>query len=251
MTSSHPQTPLWPSRLKAACRDLGDQPGGAGLRRAQAEVWQILNLALTIYLRGHAKRMGDVSLEVLEDIAAEKSLDLITRLGAGQSDFHDREPREIMSFFSKVARNELLGHLRQQGRFVTPRDDEDDEREWDMSGAIGKTAGSLDGDANLPVERKEFATALLECAQRMKPRSRQVWLFRVLYNMASKDIAAHPRVELESSHVDVLLQRSRGDISDCMGKKGFRSGDMPSGVFTVLWQAFRGAELNSGPSISA
>ena len=247
MSASRFDTPLWPSRLKEACAALQAGGSGAGLRKAQGEAWQLMNLALTIYLRSHAKRMGDVSFDDLEDLAAEKSLDLMNRVSAGKTDFSGRAPSEIMSFFSKVAKNELLGHLKRQGRFVIPGDD-DDGRGLDMSAAVGKTAGDLGDSADLAIERKEFASALLECAKALKSRSRTVWLFRVFYNMASKDIALHPRVGLEASHVDVLLQRCRGEISACMGLKGYSGSDMPPGVFAVLWQCFKGAELSPKPT---
>ena len=57
--------------------------------------------------------------------------------------------------------------------------------------------------------------------------------------MPSKDIAVHPELCLKASYVDVLLQRVRQAIRDCMLRKGFEAQDMPPGTFAELWGAFR------------
>ncbi len=251
MPAKNPETPLWPARLRDACELLLESSTTAGRSKAEGEIWQILNLALSIYLRSHARHMGGVAQEDLEDLAADKSLDLMTRIADGKSDFRGRAPGEIMSFFSKVSKNELLGFFKRQGRFVKTPEDQEGEREWDMSGAIGKTVGDLSDEADIPLERKEFSAALVECAKRLKPRARKTWLFRLLFNMASKDIAVHPKIDIEPSHVDVLLQRCRGEISNCMDRKGFRAGDLPQGVFAVLWQSFRGSDLSPGAGVAS
>jgi DNA-directed RNA polymerase specialized sigma24 family protein len=88
------------------------------------------------------------------------------------------------------------------------------------------------------VERKEFVEALRHCTERLKVRARFAWFLRVFHEMSSKEIATHPAVRLKVSHVDVLLQRSRKAIRDCMERRGFEPKDMPSGAFVELWQAF-------------
>ena len=89
------------------------------------------------------------------------------------------------------------------------------------------------------VKRGEYAAALCGCAERLKPRSRSIWLLRVLFELPSKQIATHPEVTLNPGHVDVILQRCRQIIRDCMQKLGYEPRDMPPGTFAELWKAFR------------
>jgi RNA polymerase sigma factor (sigma-70 family) len=174
----------------------------------------------------------------VEDLAAEKALDLLSRIVSGEVDFSNPTSGEIVSFVSKVARNDLVDLVTRRGRRVEPKDE--DRPEWDIGGETGEgvTMGTRVGP-DMAVERREFAKAVRECAEKLAPRSRLVWFFRVFYSMATKDIAVHSRIRLKVGHVDVLLQRARRTIRECMGRKGFQPKDMPPGTFTELWHAFR------------
>ncbi len=236
MPASVYEGPRWPLRLKALCAEFLSPPDEAAGDRTRGEIWKIFNLALAIYLRHHASRLAGISREDLEDIASDKSLDLMHRMVQGKQRFHDRRPAEIMSFFSKVARNELMDLLKERGRWVEPKDEE--RPEWEFGATGEEITMSRIERADLAAERQEFSRALLECAETLAPRSRLVWFFRVFYEMASKDIAVHPRVLVKPSHVDVLLQRSREKIRECMQRQGFQLGEIPPGTFAVLWRTF-------------
>jgi DNA-directed RNA polymerase specialized sigma24 family protein len=89
------------------------------------------------------------------------------------------------------------------------------------------------------VERRDFAQALRGCAEELKPRSRLVWFLRIFCSMSSKEIAVHPEVKIKASHVDVLMQRARDAVRDCMRRKGYKPQDMPPGTFVEIWKTFR------------
>jgi DNA-directed RNA polymerase specialized sigma24 family protein len=72
----------------------------------------------------------------------------------------------------------------------------------------------------------------------MQPRSRRIWLFRVFYEMPTRDIASHPDISLKPGHVDVLLQRCRETIRDCMRAKGHDLHEIPPGTFIEMWRCF-------------
>jgi RNA polymerase sigma factor (sigma-70 family) len=242
--SSLPHRARWPDRLKEVSRKLRHSPGGISLDKARGEAWKILFLALSIYIRYHSTRLGGVSREDMEDLAAEKSLDLLRRIVSGEVDLSSPTPGEIVSFISKVARNDLVDLVKRRGRRVEPRDE--DRPEWDIGGETGEgVTMSATVGPDTAIERREFAEALRSCAEKLDPRSRLVWFFRVFYSMATKDIAAHPAVRLRVGHVDVLLQRVRRTIRDCMDRQGFQPEDMPPGSFTELWHAFRLNEARS------
>jgi DNA-directed RNA polymerase specialized sigma24 family protein len=134
-----------------------------------------------------------------------------------------------------------LDFYRKQKRRVAPNSERPFEREIDRrsQGISMKTADPPDA----AVERKEFVGALLRCIERMDQRSRRIWFFRVFYDFSSKDIAVHPDINLKASHVDVLLQRSRKAIRECMQSQNYDAHDMPPGTFTELWKIFRSEDI--------
>jgi hypothetical protein len=60
--------------------------------------------------------------------------------------------------------------------------------------------------------------------------------------MSSKRIAVHPEILLKPGHVDVLLQRARKAIRDCMTKKHQDPEEIPPGAFAEIWAAFEAEE---------
>ena len=201
------------------------------------EAWLLLNASISRYLGIHTTRLGTVSREDLEDIASQKSLEILRRIDMGTWELSERIPSKVTGFLSMVARNGLVDLLREQGRRVEPADEA--RPEWDVTEeGQGRQVSMADPPDNL-AERKEFAAALRACAEKLNPRLRSIWIFRVFAGMSSKEIASHPEVRLKASHVDVLLQRSRDAVRDCMSHKGHDPSEMPPGTFIELWKAFR------------
>lgn len=239
---SMPDAPRWPTHLQA----LGDrvQPGPDARPDEElcGRIWLLIHGALSRYLRLHAASLGGCSIEEQEDIAAQKSIMLLRRMTSGEWRPGERAPGEIAAFLSRIAHNALVDHLRGENRFVR-EDGWPDEAAAD--GDRPRAAAALDGregrreSPDLAVERNEYVAALRDCAQRLQPRARTVWFFRVFYDMPSKAIAQHPEVGLNPAHVDVLLQRCRAAVGECMRTKGHRPQDMPPGTFAGLWAAFR------------
>lgn len=237
MSATRSQGPRWPARLKDLCLALGSARDGPEREDARGEIWLLLNSSILQYLQFHTARLGKASREDREDIAAQKALGLMSRLEEGLWDVSDRTPSEITGFLSKVARNGLVDLLRETGRRVEPK--EDDRPEWDVGGSSQESTVNRADSPDIQVERKEFASELRRCAEQLSPRSRLVWFFRVFLEMSTKEIAAHPEVGLKTGHVDVLMQRARDAIRDCMHRKGYEPHDMPPGTFVELWRAFR------------
>ncbi len=237
MSTARSDGPRWPARLKQLCIELCHPPDKAARDSIREEVWLLLNSSIWQYLQIHVPRLGRAAREDLEDIASQKSLDLIRKLESKTWDVADRSPAEIAAFLSTVARNGLIDLLRETGRRVEPR--EEDRPAWDV-GEVAKGGAMTWADSpELLVERKEFAQALRMCAQHLKPQWRLVWFLRVFCEMSSKEIAAHPDVTLRASHVDVLMKRARDAIRDCMYQKGYEPQDMPPGTFLEIWRAFQ------------
>jgi RNA polymerase sigma factor (sigma-70 family) len=232
-----PEGRKWPLRLRELSGLLQSAGDGPSLDASRGEAWKILFSALSIFLRSHNARLGRVPKEDLEDLAAESALDLLRRMVSGVTDFSDRAPGEVASFLSKVARNCLLNYMDKDRRRVEPR--REDGAEWDVGEMGEETTTGVTDAPDVQVERQEFTSALRSCAERLDPRSGLVWFFRVFYGMSSKDIATHPEVRLKVGHVDVLLQRARRLMGDCMRRLGFEPQDMPPGTFVELWEAFR------------
>jgi RNA polymerase sigma factor (sigma-70 family) len=222
--------PRWPEHLQELLESL--RGGGSGdAEAARGEAWLLLNTALVRSLRARAARFPTVSREDLEDIAAQRALELLQRAESGEWTVRGRSGPEIRSFVATVARNGLVDWFRKTGRREVPLDPEPGRE-------------SPDGDApsrQMPDDAasgREFVEALRGCVEQLALRQRRVWFFRVLLEIPSKEIAAHPDLGLKPGHVDVLVQRSRDAIRACMELKGHRPRDMPPGTFVRIWETF-------------
>lgn len=225
----------WPDRLREFSEELRNPPDDAARTAALGRTWKVLHAALSLYLRSHSTRFGPVAREDLEDLAGEKSLELLRRVVSGKTTFAGRSAAEIASFLSKVARNELLDRARRNARWADPPGEDLPEPEQRDPGATMSSSEFPD----VRVQRREFVDALRQCITQLDRRSRLSWFCRVFYRMSSKDIAVHPDLGLKASHVDVLLQRARKTIRDCMRRRGFDAHDMPPGTFVEMWGALR------------
>jgi RNA polymerase sigma factor (sigma-70 family) len=226
--------PRWPARLSELF-DILEHPGCPKARDAACgEAWIVLNLALRRYVRLHAGRLGRISDPDLEDIAAAKALDLIRKAESGQGSPFTRQRHEIPAFLSTVARNGLVDQLRRGGRLVPL---ENLETNGDGCRDYSLTNGHVNPAQQ--TECSEFAAALRTCATQLQPRNRLAWFLRVFYDMTTKEIAHHPEVRLDPGHVDVILQRTRRQVTQCMKQKGHGPSNMPPGTFTELLRAFR------------
>jgi RNA polymerase sigma factor (sigma-70 family) len=206
----------------------------------------LVNSLISEALRYHAGGQSRVTREDLEDIAAEKSLQVMRKIELGEWEVADRQPAEVRGYLSKVARNGLVDWLRAVRRFVEPSKDE--PREWPAETADPERVAGVMSTPVPPddlVEGTEFIQALRACAGRLEPRSRLVWFLRVLCGMSGKEIATHPRVSLRAGHVNVLLQRTREKMRQCMKAKGHEPRDMPVGAFVRIWEICQFDEIPS------
>ena len=223
--------PQWPARLLTLLRGLSthaDDP-------LRGEAWSLLTTALHAKLLHQSALLGRVDPAVLEDIAAEKALDLFRRVESGTWDVTGRGPAELSGFLDRTARNGLVDHFRRHGRHLNL----EDAAQLDTLDADAATGRRDATAASGPAEGAEFARALAECVGKLKERARAIWIFRVFYEMSSKEIARHPEIGITPGNVDVILQRSREALSDCMHRKGLSAEDLPPGAFAEIWSVFR------------
>jgi len=234
------EAPRWPNRVENLCRELRLAPEDSRRSSLQAELWVLLNVALHRYLDHHSGRVGSFAREDLEDIASQKSLELLRCAESGSWEPSGRGAAEIAGYLSTVARNGLIDHARRARRGAPYSEEWDDPSELEPPAVTEETP-------DVQVERREFLGALRGCVETLTPRLRTIWFFRVFYDMTSKDIARHPEVGLNAGHVDVLLQRCRDGIRDCMKRKGHSSDQVPPGTFVELWQCLRADAVTSIP----
>lgn len=226
-----PTTAAWPERVLAlGARWVARRRSEEGKQDLE-EMWLLIQGALMMYLRrqqGPGARLDPVELE---DIASAKSLELLQRFLSGQWDPTSHHPSQLCAFIATLARNGLIDHGRLRARQARPRDPQD------LLEFPQDTASS--GSPASAVECRRFVEALTDCADRLSPRARRIWFFRVFYDMPSKQIAGHPDVGMAASAVDVMLARCRRKLSDCMKRKGYDTAEAPVGAFTVLWNGLR------------
>jgi len=217
----------WPARLIELCEELRLPDPSA---RAREECWVLVRDALVRFLRGYAARQAAVNPEDLEDLASSKALEILVRVESGEWDPRGRHPAEVAGYLATVARNGLSRLAGQQARRPLSLDAE--------TPGAGSLAERLPGDGVAPdvrMEAREFVEALRECAGRLQPRSRVIWFLRAALELPSRDIAAHPAVGLNVPHVDVILQRARDALRECLRSRGWTASDFPAGAFAAMW----------------
>lgn len=226
-----PRRALWPDRLIELGRQIQTRPAAAS--GARGEFWLLLNAVLQQRIRAESGRTGPIEAHDVEDLASDKALDLMGRVDDLQWDLREATREAVIGYVSSVARYGLVDSLRRRSR--RPR-----ETDLDVDGvsdvALRRPTGGTDPHAS--AEGEEFARALVECVAALEARNRRVWFLRVLLEMPSRRIARHPRVGLRPGHVDVVLQRCRQRLRECMHSGGFETNALPPGSFVALWRVF-------------
>ena len=222
--------PAWPEKIL----ELASQVEGPRKDAARDELWHLLNLTLLQYLRFLGPRMGQKDGDRLHDIASEKAINLVGKFDRGNWRPQDSTAGELVSFVTTIARNALVDERRRS----RPTELELNEGTMEPEDAPRLVETPVD-----TVERDRFVARLISCSGRLKPEHRVVWLFRILYDMPSRVIAAHPEVGLSPGNVDVILARARDEIRRCMGVDRFERHQLPPGTFAALWHQYRAASL--------
>jgi len=230
---SRPSQPGWAERIQQLVHDLHIANNETERDQLLGDVWVLLKASLLRYLQYHAARTGRVSPEDMEDLAAQKTFDLLRKVELGEWDLDGRHPGEIVKYLSRVAHNGLLNWLKVQRRTV-PVCEEDIRAQNKPSQRRGITVAE-DQNPMVEIERQEFIRELQHCVGKLSGRTQRIWFLRAFCEMRSKAIARHPEVRLKASNVDIILQRSRDKIKSCLKRKGYERRDMPPGTFTALW----------------
>lgn len=189
--------------------------------------WRLLFETLMLKLRFQARGAGQVEQADLEDVSSEKALELLLRAETGAWSLADRTASDISGYVSNVARNGWVDHLQRRARQPLKTRGEPDQEPLLDSTALGRAS-------ERPVAHGLLA-ALSNCIEALPARGRRVWFFRTYYEMSGREIAAHPLVQLNAPHVDVLVQRTRVALRDCLHRKGQTLEDAAGGAFVELW----------------
>ena len=218
----------WPERIKELAAEWRASDG-QNRERALGELWILVNLALQKYARDCARRIHDMDPEDIRDIASDKSLGLFRSLGTGLWDPMGSSPAAICAFLASVARHGVVDRLRVDRREVKmPEFRKSLLPHWETPVLENQPASAVDS--------AEHARAIVQCARSLTPRARRVWYLRVIHDLSSVDIAAHPAVASRPAAVDVMLLRCRKTMRTCMTGKGFKLGALPVGTFSMLWE---------------
>ncbi len=241
MVSPHPTPLRWPAHVAAAAALLR-QASERERNRARAVLWPLLHASLFASLRAQAGRAGPCRPEDLEDLASQKALELLLRAEEGTWDPGGRAEHEVAGYLARVARHALVDLARRRGRECPGPEDEE---AW---GAALADAGTEPPGPDDRLAAHEFARALRECVARLQPRARHAWFRRVFLERPSREIAAN--LALTPAHVDVVVQRARGALRQCMRRKGHPDAELRPGAFVEIW-TFIGEQATGSPAEDA
>jgi RNA polymerase sigma factor (sigma-70 family) len=237
MVPSAVPTPRWPARVAEAATSLR-RARPASRSGARAALWPLLHAALFASLRAQAARVARVRHEDLEDMASQKSLELLVRAEEGAWDPCGRADHEVAGYLAKVARHALIDFARRHGREVPGFEDAE---AWAV--AISESVPEPARPEDVIVAQ-QFARALRECFDTLAPRAQSAWFRRVFLERSSREIAA--RLGVNAAHVDVIVQRARAALRECMQGKGHPDAELKTGAFVEIWSALAGSEPAGG-----
>jgi RNA polymerase sigma-70 factor, ECF subfamily len=227
----HPP-PRWPGALARALDDLRGAAPGPAREAARDALWPLLHAALHASLRAQAGRVAPVSREDLEDLASQKALELSTRAEEGTWDTRGRADHEVAGYVARVARHALVDLARRAGRSCAPPEDAD---AWAAALAEATDEPPRPEDA---LVAREFARALVACAEALAPRARAAWFGRVFLERPSRELAA--TLGVNAAHVDVIVQRARAALRACMKGRGHADEAPRVGAFADVWWPMMG-----------
>ncbi len=234
MSPSSPPTPRWPTRLVDAVAALRSAPVPER-EGPRATLWPLLHAGLFASLRAQAGRIAPVSAEDLEDLASQKALELLLRAEEGAWDPSGRAEHEVGGYLARVARHALVDLARRRGREAPGPDDVD---AWSLALAEHGTEPTRPEDR---LVAREFARALNACVGALAPRARHAWFRRVFLERPSREVAA--RLGLSAAHVDVVVQRARAVLRECMERKGHPDAELRPGAFVEIWKSLTGESV--------
>lgn len=237
-TTSDPEGIQWPARLIRLAREARD---GEPSARARAELWLLVGLVLRQRTRALARPKPAWAAEDLEDVVSDKLLDLLRRFDSRAWEPENSHPGEVVNFLNAVARNALADLARRRSRRPTVSEEQADREPVAHELAMTREPEPAEAAA----ERRRFVDGLLLCCGRLPERDRCVWRLRALLELSSREIAEHPDVRLRPDHVDVILQRCRERLRQCMSLAGFELSALPPGTLLALWE--RTSEGTSEP----
>jgi DNA-directed RNA polymerase specialized sigma24 family protein len=218
----------WPGRLTDLCESWKRTTTDRERNRLLSEMWLLLNVGLTYYIRAHGKAYGHVDPEEARDIASEKAMVFLHRLESGSDPEGPTSPARICAYVSTLARNGLVDTLRKQGR----------KRDFAQKFENAIATRGSEAEANLLQDR--FIQAICDCVSQLSEPARMVWFLRAFLDMPSKKISSHPSIKMSAAGVDMLLSRTRRALGSCMNQKGLNAEDAPTGTFVALWELLRG-----------
>jgi RNA polymerase sigma-70 factor (ECF subfamily) len=223
-----PASIRWPARLAETAQALRQADPGCR-DQARAALWPVLHAALYAALRSQAGRIMPVAVEDVEDLASQKALELLLRAEDGSWSPEGRPDHEVAGYVATVARHALVDLARRRGRECP---EPADAEAWAVALAAG---GGVSGPEDRLAAR-EFTRALRDCVAGLAPRARHAWYRRVFLERPSREIALV--LGLSAAHVDVVVQRARVALKNCMKTKGHAEVVARPGAFVELWAFF-------------
>lgn len=221
METAAPAAPAWAAQVACAVHRL-QSALPAEAEAARARLWTLLHASLFASLRAQACRIARFSREDLEDLASAKALELLRQAESRKWSTEGRHAGEVGGFLLRVARNGLVDLARSRSREAVNGEAPGDE--------MAET--TLDDPSDVAATR-EFVATLERCVGELQPRAREVWYRAAVLERPSRETAA--ALGLTVGNVDVIAQRTRAALVQCMAQSGHRSSEVSPRAFVRLW----------------
>lgn len=221
METAAPAAPAWAAQVACAVHGLQSAPPTEA-EAARIRLWKLLHASLFAALRHQACRVARFTREDLEDLASAKALELLRQVESRKWSIEGRHAGEVGGFLLRVARNGLVDLARSRTREVLPA----------TGAGPANEVAEMEDPADITATR-EFVASLERCVDGLQPRARAVWYRAAVLERPSRETAA--ALGLTVGNVDVIAQRTRATLVECMARGGHRSTEVSARAFVRLW----------------
>lgn len=230
----------WPGKLKELAGEFvaGGVRFGLESGTIESELWVLIQTVLGGYLVREIHN-PEIRREELPGLAAEKTAELVGQIRKGRWRPGDEDDGKVIAYIRQVARNTAREFWRKWYRERGgEREMEEPEAARDISPASPESCAA----------GRETAARLHEWLGGYKPLHAEIFVMKAFYQMKSREIAEHPRVETSPTNVDTVWDRMRKDLRSLLVENGGGVDRFPPGTFSaflILWEA-GGPEARAG-----
>ncbi len=231
----------WPEQLRLLAVDFCAEPvrfsDPAETDSAESALWVLVQTALGSYL-AYEIRNPEIRRDEIPGLATEKTAQLVEQIRRGTWKPAEENEMKIRAFIKQVAHNTAKTFWK---KFYRERGSED------LVESLDQTPQTTVADPEQQAAGEQMADRLIRWLQGCRQHHAEIFVMKAFYQMRTREIARHPRVQTSPTNVDTVWDRLRKELRTIIGDGGEGSPQFPPGTFAAflrLWESAHGGISN-------